>query len=479
MSVRAAPLLLPAFEASGGRAGRLSIQTDPTLYRDAPAMVTQAFGFTGLAPNVVVKFPTTAAGVAAMEEASFRGISVNATVSFSVSQALAAAEAVERAIQRRAAEGMPTDDMGPVITIMMGRIEDWLRVVMDRDGLVVDPAALPWSGVAVFKRAYAEWQSRGFRARLLGAAIRHQLHWSELIGGDVVITMPSSWQRRFNASSVEVRPRIDDPVPHVDELIRAFPDFLRAYEPDGLSPRRVRHLGTQRPNAPCVHRLVPRAPPSRHRRAPAEPGHVNAPREPRLPPGEPVTPERAGWRNLFFEVVRIGAEGLELGDPRREEAAVILEGGLSVDLDGRTVELPGRASVWDGLPWAVYLPAGSLVEAKPTGDKAIVAIAASHISAREGVAPGPVVIGPEDVRVEVRGAGNATRQINHIITPDFPADRLEVVEVYTPSGNWSSWPPHKHDTDDMPREAVLEEVYSYAFRRPEAWGVQRSVRGLD
>jgi 5-deoxy-glucuronate isomerase len=93
-----------------------------------------------------------------------------------------------------------------------------------------------------------------------------------------------------------------------------------------------------------------------------------------------------------------------------------------------------------------------------------------------------VRIGPEDVRVEIRGGGNATRQINHIITPDFAADRLEVVEVYTPSGNWSSWPPHKHDTDDMPREAVLEEVYSYRFRRPEAWGVQRlyggSVEGL-
>jgi 5-deoxy-glucuronate isomerase len=92
------------------------------------------------------------------------------------------------------------------------------------------------------------------------------------------------------------------------------------------------------------------------------------------------------------------------------------------------------------------------------------------------------MIWPSDVRVEVRGAGNATRQINHIITPDFPADRLEVVEVYTPSGNWSSWPPHKHDTDDMPREAILEEVYHYRFRRPEAWGVQRlyggSVEGL-
>ena len=94
MSVRAAPLLMPAFEASGGRAGRLSIQTDPTLFRDAPAMVTQAFGFDGLAPNVVVKFPTTAAGVAAMEEASYRGISVNATVVVQRRAGVAAAEAV-------------------------------------------------------------------------------------------------------------------------------------------------------------------------------------------------------------------------------------------------------------------------------------------------------------------------------------------------------------------------------------------------
>ena len=203
---------------------------------------------------------------------------------------------------------------------------------------------------------------------------------------------------------------------------------------------------------------------------------MNAAGDLRLPPGEAVTPERAGWRNLFFEIARIGAEGLSMGDPRREEAVVILQGGLSVKLDGRTVELPGRASVWDGLPWTLYLPAGSYVEAMPTGEEAVVAIATSFISGREGVAPDPVVIGPEDIAVEVRGAGNATRQINHIITPDFPADRLEVVEVYTPSGNWSSWPPHKHDTDDMPNEAVLEEVYSYAFRRPEAWGIQRLYR---
>ncbi len=237
MSVAAAPLLLPAFESSGGRAGRLSMQTDPTLFRDAPAMVAQAEGFVALAPNIIVKFPTTAAGVEAMEEATARGISINATVSFSVPQAVAAAEAVERGLARRSAAGNSVDEMGPVITIMMGRLEDWLREVGERDGVTYDPDAPPWAGVAVFKRAMAEWRSRGFRARLLGAAIRHHYHWSQLIGGDVIITLPAAWQRRFNASSVDLRSRIDDPVDagHVRALCDAFDDFRRAYEPDGLA----------------------------------------------------------------------------------------------------------------------------------------------------------------------------------------------------------------------------------------------------
>jgi transaldolase len=238
MSLEAAPLLMPAFEQHGGRQGRLSMQTDPTLFRSPDRMLAQGVHFAGLAPNIIVKFPATSVGVGVMEEATYHGVSVNATVSFSVSQAVGAAEAVERGLRRREAEGLPIDRMGPVITLMMGRIEDWLRVQTERDGIVVDPTALPWSGVAVFKRAAAEFAARGLRARLLGAAIRHQLHWSELIGGDVVITMPAAWQRRFNASSVEVRARMDEPVDPaiLDELRRRFPDFERAFEPDGLSP---------------------------------------------------------------------------------------------------------------------------------------------------------------------------------------------------------------------------------------------------
>ncbi|HEY8846479.1 MAG TPA: transaldolase family protein, partial [Candidatus Limnocylindrales bacterium] len=176
MSKAGARLLIPAFEAQAGRQGRLSTQTDPTFYRSADRMLAQGLAFDKLAPNIIVKFPATSAGLDAMEEATARGVSVNTTVCFSVAQAVAAAEAIERGLRRRAAEGQPNERMGPVVTIMMGRIEDWLRLQTERDGIVADPAALPWSGVAVFKRAYHLFQERGYTARLLGAAIRHHYH---------------------------------------------------------------------------------------------------------------------------------------------------------------------------------------------------------------------------------------------------------------------------------------------------------------
>jgi transaldolase len=255
MSLRAAPLLRPAFDASGGRMGRLSVQTDPTLFRSFERMLAQGERFAALAPNVIVKFPATATGIRVMEEATYRGVNVNATVSFSVAQAVAAGEAVERGLRRREAEGLRVEDMGPVITVMMGRLEDWLRVQTERDGIVADPTVLPWSGVAVFKRTVAEFARRGLRARPLAAAIRHHLHWSALIGGDVVITLPAVWQRRFNASSIEVRPRMDDPVePSIlDELCGRYPDFVRAYEPDGL---RVDEFDTFGPSARTLRAFI-------------------------------------------------------------------------------------------------------------------------------------------------------------------------------------------------------------------------------
>jgi 5-deoxy-glucuronate isomerase len=196
-----------------------------------------------------------------------------------------------------------------------------------------------------------------------------------------------------------------------------------------------------------------------------------------------LDPTGAGWRYLSFETMSITAgRPVEFGDPRREEAVVILGGGgLSILTDGAdALGLAGRRTPFDGPPWAIYLPPGEIVRAlaepSEAGGSVQVALATAPPSGRPDVARKPIVIGPDDVVVEIRGAGNATRQINHIIAPEFPADRLEVVEVLTPSGNWSSWPPHKHDVDNMPTEAVLEEVYHYRFRRPEAWAIQRVYR---
>ena len=236
VSVKGAELLIPAFEASKGRNGRLSIQTDPRYYRNAEMITEQAVHFHSLTPNMIVKIPVTKAGVKAIEEATYRGVSINATVSFTVPQALAVAEAVERGLKRREAEGKDISHMGPVSTIMVGRLDDWLKVVADQDNIIAHPCCLEWAGVAVMKKAYKIYKERGYRLRLLSAAFRNHLHWSEFIGGDVVISPPHKWQLRFNASDIKVEPRVDKPVDPaiVDELYK-FAEFRRAYESDGMT----------------------------------------------------------------------------------------------------------------------------------------------------------------------------------------------------------------------------------------------------
>jgi transaldolase len=237
VSVKSAALLRPIFDEQRGRNGRLSIQTDPRLFRDPRAIVDQAVEFSQLAPNMIVKIPVTRAGIPAIEEATYRGISINATVCFTLPQCVAVAEAVERGLKRRETEGKEISNMGPVCTIMVGRLDDWLKVVMEKENIAIDPGYVEWAGVAVFKKTYQLFCQRGYRIRLLSAAFRNHMQWSELIGGDIVISPPYSWQVRFNASDIEVRSRIDDPVDPriVDELNRKFADFGRAGSEGGLT----------------------------------------------------------------------------------------------------------------------------------------------------------------------------------------------------------------------------------------------------
>jgi len=191
-------------------------------------------------------------------------------------------------------------------------------------------------------------------------------------------------------------------------------------------------------------------------------------------------PADAGWRYLSFRSVAL-ADGEAFALPHADQEAIVITiggGGVRITCDDApAIDLLGRTSVWAGLPWAAYIPRGSAAGARITGrpwaegGRAVVALAQTPPSGRTGVATAPVLITPDDVQIEVRGAGHATRQVTNIVMPGFPADRLLCCEVYTPGGNWSGWPAHRHDVDDMPREACLEETYYYQQRRPEGWGL--------
>jgi len=238
LSIQAAVLLEPAFRESNGRNGRLSIQTDPRLYRDAEALVEQAVRFSALAENIIVKIPATAVGIRAIEEATYRGVSINATVSFTVAQAVAVGEAIERGLDRRATEGLPGREFGSVVTIMGGRLDDWLKASVARDRILIDPGYLEWAGVAALKQAHRIFTERGFRSRILSAAFRNHLQWSELVGGDLVVSPPFDWQLRINENRIPVDPhRIDVPVAQhiVDALLEKVPEFRKAYLVDGMS----------------------------------------------------------------------------------------------------------------------------------------------------------------------------------------------------------------------------------------------------
>ena len=244
LSLEAAKLLEPIFEAENGRNGRLSMQTDPRLARSAKALADQAEEFHNLAKNIIVKIPATSVGIEAIEEATYRGVSINVTVSFSVAQAVTTGEAIERGLKRREAEGKDTSQMGPVVTLMVGRLDDWIKEVAARDRMFLDPGHLEWAGVAAFKRAYQEFQKRGLRARMLSAAFRNVMHWSEFVGGDVVVSPPFKWAKLINDSDYKMEERMDIPVREdIMKTLLSIPEFVRAYEPDGMTPEEFDTFG--------------------------------------------------------------------------------------------------------------------------------------------------------------------------------------------------------------------------------------------
>jgi len=183
-----------------------------------------------------------------------------------------------------------------------------------------------------------------------------------------------------------------------------------------------------------------------------------------------VTPDEAGWSYLDFQSLRLLAGTTSDGSTGEREVAFVVLGGICsvATSEGSWERIGGRADVFSGRPYTVYLPPHTSYTITAHGDVEI-----GCCAARAEQRHPARLIRPEDVDIEIRGGGNATRQISHIIKPDFPAQRLLVVEVYTPSGNWSSYPPHKHDEQHPPHEVVLEETYYYRVSTPSGFALQR------
>lgn len=237
--------LLPVFEATRGAKGYLSMQVNPKFYPSRDLMVRHATELAALAPNIAVKVPATEAGIAAIEEITARGIRTNATVSFSVSQALAVAASLERGLKRAAAAGLNATAIRPYVTLMIGRVDDQLRRVAEAKGIPVTGNAIDWAGIAVFKNAHRIFRQRGLAGTLLAAAYRHEGHWSQIIGPEVLQTIPYAWWTKFDASATVPALSLEQPVDGaiLAELRSKFPDFSRAHDEDGMKPAEFTRFG--------------------------------------------------------------------------------------------------------------------------------------------------------------------------------------------------------------------------------------------
>ena len=243
MGSKASLLLLDQFHETHGQKGRISFQTNAKYYQNRDKMVAHALELAGLVENSQIKLSASKAGIEAMEELTYRGVSINATVSFTVAQALAVAEAVERGLARREAEGLDSSWMHPVCTIMCGRVDDFLKNHYKGTDTLVSTECYEQAGVAVFKKAYKIYKERNYRTKLLVAAFRNRHHFEDFIGGDLILTIPYGWQKKYNGSTVEVRNNMDKDVDKkvLDELL-TLDEFVKAYD-ENLRPEDFQYYG--------------------------------------------------------------------------------------------------------------------------------------------------------------------------------------------------------------------------------------------
>ncbi|MBZ5583744.1 MAG: hypothetical protein LAQ30_16340 [Acidobacteriia bacterium] len=243
---KTAARLMPEYERSGGQSGFVCAQVNPGRASDRECMLPMARRFHAWSPNIAVKLPVTAAGLDVLEDCVSEGITITATVSFTVPQAVAIAERHRAGIRRARANGVEPGKCFAVI--MIGRLDDFLREIGHDTRAAVSESDIRQAGLAATKRAYSIYKECGYEAVLLVAALRGDYHLTELAGADLLMSIAPAYQEIFVTRDLPREERIERPVPdEVIERLRTMPDFVRSYEPDGMTPEEFMAFGaTQR-----------------------------------------------------------------------------------------------------------------------------------------------------------------------------------------------------------------------------------------
>ena len=234
--LKAAAMYRPIHLSSGGTAGFVCAQVNPSRAGDRDTMLAMARRFHGWAPNIAVKLPAAAAGLDVLEECISEGITTTATVSFTVPQAIAIAERCRAGRQRAQSKGIEPGKCFAVI--MIGRTDDYLREVAQDNGAPVSEADIRQSGLAVTKRAYRIYRQHGYEAVLLVAALRGDYHLTELAGADLIMSIAPAPQEWFVTRDHPREEKIEKEIPlEVIDRLATMPEFLKAYEPEGMAPK--------------------------------------------------------------------------------------------------------------------------------------------------------------------------------------------------------------------------------------------------
>jgi len=231
----AAKQLESQHEKSKGRMGYVCAQVNPARAADRDIMLSMARRFHAWAPNIAVKLPATAAGLDVLEDCTAEGITATLTISYTVPQVIAIAERHRKGIQRAKQKGVEPGKCFSVI--MIGRLDDYLRDVAHDAGADVSESDIRQAGLAVSKRAYSIYKQKNYEAILIVAALRGTYHMTELAGAEIIMSIAPPYQEMLLSEELPFEKRIDHPVPKdVINKLSALPEFIKAYEPDGMKP---------------------------------------------------------------------------------------------------------------------------------------------------------------------------------------------------------------------------------------------------